>query len=284
MKKRHLIRIAFYSASLIILGLAYAAARHGAVPGYDPYFVPRQYAHDHVFKQDGRTWLVGGGKQSDHFDITDFRLATRRLEYGGGREQFSALIDPKFVRIEGESPWPHDDERVLLVRIGSDARVYPLGELRWHEVVNDTIGNMPVMIVFCPLADLAAVYERRIGDVTYTFAPSGYTYFDWRVWGGYSAFVLWDRETESLWWPPIGKAVSGPSIDIPLRVLDRAQWAQTTWAEVKSQVSNVRVMSRSQNYEKPADWPRRDPPQTQRIRKRIPAAELAPRWGGNPTL
>jgi hypothetical protein len=41
--------------------------------------------------------------------------------------------------------------------------------------------------------DLAAVYSRRIDGRTLTLAPSGWTYK--------RTFVLYDRETETLWYP-----------------------------------------------------------------------------------
>ena len=41
--------------------------------------------------------------------------------------------------------------------------------------------------------DLAAVYSREIDGRTLTLIPTGWTY--------YSTFVLYDRETGSLWYP-----------------------------------------------------------------------------------
>ena len=41
--------------------------------------------------------------------------------------------------------------------------------------------------------DLAAVYSRQIDGRNLTLVPSGWTYD--------STFVLYDRETESLWYP-----------------------------------------------------------------------------------
>ncbi|MBW1848704.1 MAG: DUF3179 domain-containing protein, partial [Deltaproteobacteria bacterium] len=41
--------------------------------------------------------------------------------------------------------------------------------------------------------NLAAVYSRHIDDRTLTIVPSGWTYKN--------TFVLYDRETETLWYP-----------------------------------------------------------------------------------
>ena len=43
------------------------------------------------------------------------------------------------------------------------------------------------------MADLAAVYSRQIDDITLHLAPSGWTYKN--------TFVLYDKETGSLWYP-----------------------------------------------------------------------------------
>ena len=84
------------------------------------------------------------------------------------------------------------------------------------------------MAAYRILADLGAIYDRIVDERLYTFALSGYTYFDPAVWNGMDGFVLWDRETESLWWPLIGKSVSGPILNTPMKVYDQTACAQTT--------------------------------------------------------
>ncbi|MDZ7701597.1 MAG: DUF3179 domain-containing (seleno)protein [Halobacteriales archaeon] len=43
-----------------------------------------------------------------------------------------------------------DDERVIGVERGGEARAYPLRLLNWHELVNDTLGG-PLLVSYCPL-------------------------------------------------------------------------------------------------------------------------------------
>jgi hypothetical protein len=145
---------------------------------------------------------------------------------------------------------------VLVLKVGDDIRVYPRELLRRHEVVNDVVGGQPVFASYCVLADLGAVYARRVKEHTFTFAVSGYTYFDPDIWDCQNAFVLWDRDTESLWWPPIGRAVSGPMRGTRLRIFDRHAWAHTTWAEAKGQYGDVPVLADGQDFERPPSWPR----------------------------
>lgn len=277
-------RILIFGPLLLLLPMGYIMSTRAFIPGYDPHFYRRETGNIRIFERDGKRYLWGGENEDQHFDISEFRLNTKRLEFGLGREFVGGLIDPAFGSIAEAEPFLEDDSKVLLVRMGGVTRAYPVGFMGKYEVVNDVIDGRPIFAAYCPLADLGAVYDRQFADTTYTFAVSGYTYYDWRVWRGYSAFVLWDRETESLWWPPLGKAVSGPSIDIPLHVLDRELWAQTTWAEVKAKYPNADVLNRRHSYQTPAEWTALDPPTVNRATRRAPRDSIAPRWGKNGEL
>lgn len=234
-----------------------------------------------IEREDQVRLLYGGDDEAMHFDITTFRLNLDQLHYGLGREVFPALIEPKFDSLSEADKWLNPEDRVLAVSIGEEVRVYPIGLLTHHEVVNDVVGGVPIFAAYCILADLGAVYERRLGEHTLTFALSGYTYADPDVWDGRDAFVLWDRETESLWWPPIGKAVSGPLIEQPLRVLDEAYWTQTTWEQVKGKHPEALVLQRGQDFERPTEWPRLEHP-PERLGAESPSDRaIAPRWGRN---
>lgn len=37
-----------------------------------------------------------------------------------------------------------DSDQVLGVTIGEESRAYPMAFLSWHEIVNDTVGGVPV--------------------------------------------------------------------------------------------------------------------------------------------
>ncbi len=274
-------RLLAYGALLGLLPLAYLIANTALLPGLDPYFHPRATVDAEIIERDGRKFLWGGERGHQWFDITQFRLEPDRLEYGLGREAIPAPIHPRFESMDTADGRLYDGARVLLAAIDGEVHVYPLNVMRHFEVVNDEIAGRPVFAAYCPLADLGAVYDRRFNGETYTFAVSGYTYYDWKVWGGYSTFVLWDRETESLWWPPLGKAVSGPSVDTPLRVLDHGLWAQTTWGEVKAQYDHAQVLQVHQPFEPPKQWPTKAPP---RVDGDDGDGAIPPRWGRNRTL
>ena len=231
------------------------------------------------FEEDGTQYLWGGPDESQHFVVDNLTLEPEQFHYGLGREAFPALIEPEFVTAEAAGAWLSDDARVLGLEIDGEAKAYPIDLLIRHEVVNDVVGGEPVFAAYCILADLGAIYSREIDGRVHTFALSGYTYYDPEVWDGMDGFVLWDRETESLWWPLIGEAVSGPLLGTPMKVYDESAWAQTTWGEWKAQHPESVVLERGQDFERPTSWPTYD------VAANPDAASaddaVAPRWGEN---
>ena len=73
-------------------------------------------------------------------------------------------------------------------------------------------------------------------------------------WNGLDGFVFWDRETESLWWPLIGKAVSGPLKNVGLIEMDKNKWSDTTWKYIRDNYPNAKVLRSGQDFERPTEW------------------------------
>ncbi len=233
------------------------------------------------FEKEGRKMLWGGEGDEGHFDITGYLLKDEQFHYGIGRERFPALLQPQFYSVaEADVHFEHED-RFILLHMEGETRAYSVKDLTRHEVVNDVINGRPVMAVYCILADLGAVYDRSIGGLDFTFALSGYTYFDPEVWDGMDGFVMWDRETESLWWPLIGKAVSGKMQGTAMRVLEDQYWKQTTWDDVKTNYPAAAVMKSGLDFERPTSWRKYE-----EIDLKEPGSgeTIAPRWGENDRL
>lgn len=234
------------------------------------------------FENDGVQYLWGGDDSTTNFIVDTLLLKPAQFHFGIGRERFPALLDPSFVSAEDAGAWLSDTSRVLGFTLGNTVRAYPIELLKEHEVVNDVVDGHPVFAAYCVLADLGAIYDRVIGDETFTFALSGYTYFDPNVWDGMDGFVLWDRESESLWWPLIGKAVSGPMVGIPMKVFDENRWAQTTWGEWRAAHPESVVLDRGQDFERPKTWPHFSAAEIRNARGEKPSqSSVAPRWGDN---
>ena len=111
-----------------------------------------------------------------------------------------ALEDPAFEPAT-DAAWLEAVEPVLALEINGDARAYPLRIMTWHELVNGTVGGVPVTVSYCPLCNSAVAYDRRVGDRILDFGTSGALLN--------SSLVMYDRQTESLWSHYTGQAVAG---------------------------------------------------------------------------
>ncbi len=156
------------------------------------------------------------------------------------RDAIPSVDDPAFV-----DAYPGDpDDEVIVLDLGSPetpspareipspareipspARAYPVRYLRYHEIVNDALGCVPIAVTWCPLCGAAAVYDRRVvadedTTRTLTFGVSGKLADD--------DLVMYDRETESEWKQSSGRALDGTFEDASLRTLPAAM---TTWRQ-----------------------------------------------------
>ena len=84
------------------------------------------------------------------------------IGFRGLRGVADATSEPRFVPAEAASTWLGEREPVILMRLGGEARLYPLQILTWHEIVNDTLGGVPVAVTFCPLCNSALAFDRRV--------------------------------------------------------------------------------------------------------------------------
>ena len=75
---------------------------------------------------------------------------TRRLKIVTvlGRDGISAILDPEFIDANAAFPDMAPDERVLGLSLNGDHRAYPLNLLSRHEIVNDTVGGVPVAVTW----------------------------------------------------------------------------------------------------------------------------------------
>jgi Protein of unknown function (DUF3179) len=116
------------------------------------------------------------------------------------KERFPSLDAPVYVKAaEADTP---PDAWVLGVVVEGQARAYELNLLTRYEVVNDRIGERPVAIVWCPLANSGVAYDRRVGDRELRFEPSGVLM--------HGSIVIQDKETESFWPLLHEKSLYGP--------------------------------------------------------------------------
>jgi hypothetical protein len=134
---------------------------------------------------------------------TDFNASTIPLSEIRSvvrKDGIPAIGKPRVISV-GEADHLGAREPVIGVVVAGEARAYPLQLLIWHEIVNDTLGGIPIAVTFCPLCNASVVYDRRIQGKTLTFGVTGKL--------RYSDLVMYDRETESWWQQFTGEGIVG---------------------------------------------------------------------------
>ena len=81
------------------------------------------------------------------------------------------IDDPVFVDVADNLQLLPATEPVVALEIDGDARAYPIRAMVWHEIVNDTVGGVPVSVTYCPLCNSAATYVREVDGAETTFDP-----------------------------------------------------------------------------------------------------------------
>ncbi len=140
-----------------------------------------------------RSWNTNWNKHTIAYDEI--------LSGGPPRDGIRSIDEPKFVTPEEASAWLANNEPVIALELNGDARAYPLQIITWHEIVNDTVGDIPAVITFCPLCNSALAFDRRVGEQVFEFGVSGLL--------RNSDLIMYDRTTETLWQQFTGDAIVG---------------------------------------------------------------------------
>ena len=124
--------------------------------------------------------------------------------YSGGRDSYSGYYESGRAGVLGREQ--QDDrlyvkEFVVGVALEIDSRAaavaFPFSVLNREPVVNATVAQTPVLVVFNPETGAAAVYRRTVDDETLSFQPQ-------------DGDTIVDAETGTVWDAWRGEAISGP--------------------------------------------------------------------------
>ncbi len=156
---------------------------------------------------------------------------------GPPKDGIPAIDKPEFVTVAAAAEWLSPKEPVILFGHGGDVRAYPLEILIWHEITNDTVGGLPVVVTFCPLCNTALAFDRRAGGRVLDFGTTG------RL--RYSDLVMYDRQTESWWQQATGEGIIGDLTGTRLTPLP----AQIiSWTAFKDAYPSGKVLSRNTGH------------------------------------
>ena len=162
------------------------------------------------------------------------------LSQGAGRDAIPAISGPLYWSLEEASAVYTDNVPLVQVNVDGDVRGFPLEILTWHEIVNDTIGGVPVAVTFCPLCNTAIAFESQVGDEVLKFGVSGLL--------RNSDLVMYDRNTESLWQQSSGRAIVGTMVGARLTYVPASV---VTVGQLRSAYPDALVMSRDTGWNRP---------------------------------
>jgi len=190
--------------------------------------------------QDADTWS------------TDFSKRTVPMEelMAGGppKDGIPAIDRPKFETVDQADKWLSKREPVAVVELNGEAKAYPLQILIWHEIVNDVVGETPVVVTFCPLCNTTLAFDRRFDGRVLDFGTTGYL--------RHSDLVMYDRQTETWWQQATGEAVIGEYAGHSLTFLGSPV---VSWSEFEAQYPEGLVLSRDTGHPDYADRYGRNP-------------------------
>lgn len=171
--------------------------------------------------------------QQDAHDVIN---QTDLVSGGPPKDGIPSIDNPIFTNID-KAKWLSDDAEVFILIINDTTRIYPQPIMVWHEIVNDYVEGLPIVITYCPLCGSTIAYKRVINDKAVEFGTTGLLYN--------SNLVMYDRLTDSYWTQIRGEAVIGKLSGMKLEKLP----LQTMkWKDARARFPHAQVLSKKTGF------------------------------------
>jgi len=189
-------------------------------------------------------------KMRQGWPLTDFSNRSVSLDeilYQALPKDAIAAIDKPIFKSISEISWIAANEPVIVLELGNEVKAYPLQIMIHHEIVNDSINNIPIAVTFCPLCNASIVFLRTINSKILDFGVSGSL--------RKSDLLMYDRQTQSWWQQFTGKGIIGHYNNVQLKTLASKVIAYGDFVKAYSSVypnaySSVKVLSRETGFNK----------------------------------
>ncbi len=182
-----------------------------------------------AFAQDSDEWLTDFSKRTVSLD--------ELIAGGPSRDGIPPIDEPRFESVAEADKWLSKREPVAIVEMNGAVKAYPLQILIWHEIVNDQVGTVPVVVTFCPLCNTALAFDRRFDGQVLDFGTTGYL--------RHSDLIMYDRQTETWWQQATGEGIAGLYAG---ERLDFVGSPVVSWDMFKQQYPTGRVLSRDTGF------------------------------------
>jgi len=246
LRRTKLIIAGYCVAGLVLLALAVAMilqfthwARH---PGE---FGEHHHHHEELEKPEavpaktytlnGKTYLTSPFLETE-FDVTQSSVDLAQIfRVNLNTRSFAVLEELDFVSADEIGLGERDG--VLGVSIGGEEKAYPLRMLNYHIALNDLCGGREIAVVWDPLTMTPKVFDRKLvrkdgSQLVLSFANLGLVHK--------GCLLLYDKQTNSIWWPPEGKCIAG---SLNGTVLGHYPFLFVSWAVWKERHPDTRVLS-----------------------------------------
>jgi len=171
-------------------------------------------------------------------ESTTKSIALEDLHQGcPARDCIPSIDAPKYVAA-ADATHVADDDMVIAIALNGDERAWPARILDRHEIVNDTIGGVPLAITWCPLCGSAVGIEREVDDEVTEFGVSGVLYN--------SDLVFYDRNSNTLWDQVEAKGIVGPKTGKQLTLVPVTM---TTWSRWRVAHPDTLMLSADTGFE-----------------------------------
>jgi Protein of unknown function (DUF3179) len=204
---------------------------HPEIHPFDGFALVHAWAHSQI---DPNFQLFLDGKKKHEVRIEE-------IVWGGvTKDGIPALNHPRLLAA-GKATYLDADDLVFGIEIAGDARAYPLRILDWHEMLNDTIGDVDVSLAYCTLCGSGILFETKVEGrpEPFVFGSSGFLYR--------SNKLMYDTETNSLWNQFTGRPVVGPLTGSGI-VLKTRPLVITSWAAWRGAHPDTRVVDIENGY------------------------------------
>lgn len=160
------------------------------------------------------------------------------------RDAIRPIYQPRYEGPEG-GRWLDPNDLVIGYAGETAAYAYPVKMLNFHELVNDVIDGVPLLISYCPLCASGVVYDRRLDGEVLLFGNTSALY--------QTDLVMFDHQTGSYWFQVAGEAIVGA---LTGKRLDPLPAATMTWQEWVDLYPDTRILSRNLGFDRTQNYTR----------------------------
>ncbi len=234
-----------FEAELVFQKAKTATGKLVFEPGTGPGNAPKSQEFPVIFEETDSKEKAGMSSSKEQSKLQEAedpidKKSLARLRQGclSGKDCIPSIDHPKFLPAK-KAAFMKDEDMILGFVSGREARAYPIKILNWHEIVNDSFQNKPIVVTFCPLCMTGRVFDRVVDSETLEFGVSGMLLN--------SNLVMYDRKTNSLWSQFAGEALIGPKRGTKLKQI---QTDTVLWKDWVKQHPSTLVLSNSTGFER----------------------------------